>query len=80
MFSAIATGMPTDSVALVMQSIAFFYHHNFSSFYYVNQWFAITMAFVDLMLIAFGQQHSLVPFMESVNPIGLVVWGNFLHL
>ena len=67
MFSAIATGMPTGLVALVVQSQAFFtvmiaaFLLREQAFW--NQWLAIAIAFMGLMLIAFGQQHSHVPLM-----------------
>ena len=65
-----------------------------------NQWLAIVIASLGLLLIALGQQHSHIPLlglilvlcsafswacgnivikrMGSINPIGLVVWGNIL--
>lgn len=104
MFSAIATGMPTGLVALVVQSQAFFtvmiavfLLKEQASW---NQWLAIVIASLGLLLIALGQQHSHIPLlglilvlcsafswacgnivikrMGSINPIGLVVWGNIL--
>lgn len=65
MFSAIATGMPTGLVALVVQSQAFFTVMIATFFLkeqaYWNQWLAILIASLGLGLIALGQQHSNVP-------------------
>ena len=65
MFSAIATGMPTGLVALVVQSQAFFTVMIAASLLreqtFWNQWLAIIIACAGLMIIAFGQQHSHVP-------------------
>lgn len=65
MFSAIATGMPTGLVALVVQSQAFF-TVIIATFFLKenaswNQWLAIVIASFGLGLIALGQQHSHVP-------------------
>lgn len=65
MFSAIATGMPTGLVALVVQSQAFF-TVMIAAFVLKeqirwNQWIAIIVASLGLLFIAFGQQHSHVP-------------------
>lgn len=65
MFSAIATGMPTGLVALVVQSQAFF-TVMIAAFVLKeqirwNQWLAIIIASLGLLFIALGQQHSNVP-------------------
>ncbi|RSC22406.1 EamA family transporter [Acinetobacter sp. FDAARGOS_515] len=74
MFSAIATGMPTGLVALVVQSQAFFtvmiavwvLKENASW----NQWLAIVIASFGLALIALGQQHSHVPLLGLLLVLG----------
>lgn len=74
MFSAIATGMPTGLVALVVQSQAFFtvmiaawiLNENASW----NQWLAIVIASIGLSLIALGQQHSHVPLLGLLLVLG----------
>ncbi|MBF7688586.1 EamA family transporter [Acinetobacter rathckeae] len=74
MFSAIATGMPTGLIALVVQSQAFFtvmiaafvFNENTSW----NQWLAIIIAALGLALIALGQQHSHVPLVGLLLVMG----------
>ena len=70
MFSAIATGMPTGLVALVVQSQAFFtvmiavfLLKEQASW---NQWLAIVIASLGLLLIALGQQHSHIPLLGLI--------------
>ncbi|ERF78635.1 EamA family transporter [Gallibacterium anatis] len=65
MFSAIATGLATSLIALVVQSQAFF-TVLIAVFFLgekarANQWLAIFIAIFGFILIAIGQQHSQIP-------------------
>lgn len=65
MFSAIATGLPTGLIALVVQSQAFF--TVLIAVFCLgekarwNEWLAILVAMIGFSYIAIGQQHSYVP-------------------
>ncbi|MDG6894174.1 EamA family transporter [Volucribacter amazonae] len=74
MFSAIATGLPTGLIALIVQSQAFFTVliavFCLGEKARPNEWLAILVAIIGFICIGIGQQHSYVPMLGLFLVLG----------